>query len=691
MIEYDVSDGVCLLRLNSPPLNTITFSLLEELGASIRRANSDGQVDGIVITGDSSHFSAGADINLFKEIGCREDAARTSRTFQDAFQQVEDSAKPVVAAVAGNVMGGALELAAACHFRVAARGAIFSMPEVKLGINPGGGGTQRLPRLIGPEAGLKMLLTAEAIDANRAHALGLVDAVCDGRHLVQTARDLLRSGALPCKTSQRTTRVRDARANDAAFDLVGELLAGARPEIIAPWKIAEAVRVGLQQSFQAGIAREQEAFAECMETLATQNKIYLFFATRRTSKLADLSDVRPARIARAAVIGMGTMGTGIAHAVMLAGVPVVVRDEDDRALEKGMRRIQRSLEKRIARGKLSEERSREMLRLIRTTTEWDEIAGAELAIESVFEDDPTKCEVISRLEEVCAPGTIIASNTSTISLDALAQRMRHAERLIGMHFFNPAHRMPLVEIIRRRATSKEVVAAALEFAKTIRKTPVLVENRESFLVNRVFIPYLKEAFWLLEEGADPPAIDGAMVEFGFSMGPLALIDMAGLDVLVSTDRVMSRAFPRHGRLSPIAVRLVDGGHLGQKTGVGVYQYEQGDYTPRHSSTTDQIIAQVRREQGRSSRRIGNDEITQRLVLRMVGEAFYVMEEGIAQRQSDLDVAMVLGTGFPDFRGGVLKYAEDQGLERVRLQLEELAARFGERFAPSPRLREMKGV
>jgi len=251
--------------------------------------------------------------------------------------------------------------------------------------------------------------------------------------------------------------------------------------------------------------------------------------------------------------------------------------------------------------------------------------------------------------------------------------------------------VPLVEIITRDATPEGIVATALELTRRMRKTPVLVKNREGFLVNRLFIPYLKEAFWLLEDGADAPAIDGAMVEFGFSMGPLALIDMAGLDILVFTDRVLSRAFPRHGCLSPIAVRLVDQGYLGQKAGAGVYRYEKDDYTPHPSQAARQIIAQVQREEGRTPREITKDEITQRLVLRMVGEAFYVLDEAVARRESDLDVAMVLGTGFPDFRGGVLKYARDLGLDNVLARLEELAERFGERFSPCKLLREMRGV
>ncbi len=691
MIEYSVSDGLCVLRLNSPPVNAIGYSLLEELCASIRRANADGEARGIVITGDAHRFSAGADVNIFREIASGEDAVRASRVFQDAFQEVEDSRKPVVAAVAGKVVGSALELAMACHHRVCARGARFAMPEVSLGINPGAGGTGRLPRLIGAEAALKMLLTAETIDAERAQALGLVDAICEGEELIECARGLLGSAPAPRRTSERGEKVHDAAANDAAFAQAAERLANTRPEIIAPSKILEAVKTGLGESFQAGLLKEQEVFAECMDTLPTQNRIYLFFATRETSKVPGLADAEPGKIAKAAVIGMGTMGTGIAQALIMGGIPVVVRDDDASALQKGMDKIGKSIQKSVTRGKLSAEQAESTLGLISTTSEWEGIADADLVIEAVFEDVEAKRAVIGRLEELCAPGAILASNTSTISLDVLADGMRHPERFLGVHFFNPAQAMPLVEIITREGTQGRVAAAALKFAKTIRKTPVLVRNREGFLVNRVFLPYVKEAFWLLEEGAAAAAVDAAMVEFGFPMGPLAVIDFTGVDILVLTDPVMTAAFPHHGCVSPIAVRLVERGCLGQKAGCGVYKYQQDDYTPHPSETTARIIADVRHEAGRVPREIGKEEITQRLVMRMVNEAFHVMEERIVQRESDLDAAMVLGTGFPDFRGGVLKYARDLGLDSALAQLEELAERFGERFAPGELLRKMKGT
>jgi 3-hydroxyacyl-CoA dehydrogenase len=691
MIEYTVSDGAFVLRLSVPPLNTITFPLLNELQAALGRANLDPEVQGIILTGQSDHFSAGADVGLFRGLASAEEAVRTSRLFQEAFQAVEDSPKPVVAVVAGRVMGSALELAMACHSRVAAASARFSMPEVTLGINPGAGGTQRLPRLVGTEEALNLLLTGEAIDARRARALGLVDAIGEGGDLLESARTVLRAARGPRKTGRCTDKVNDAAANEAAFRGARQRLAGMRPEIVAPWKILEAVQAGLEESFQAGLRREQEGFAACMNTLATRHKIYLFFATRETSRIPGLAEPAAPDVTKAAVIGMGTMGTGIAQTLMMSGIRVVVLDQDVSALERGVDRIRSSVRKRVERGRLAPEAAEGMLGLLSAATGWHQIADAQLVIEAVFEDAAVKRTVLGRIEGACGEETIIASNTSTISLDSLAEGMRHPERLVGMHFFNPAPSMPLVEIIRRDATPAKVVATAVRFVKTLRKTPVLVRNREGFLVNRLFIPYLKEAFWLLEEGADAPAIDGAMVEFGFPMGPLTLIDMAGLDVLVLTDRVLTGAFRSHGPLSNVAVRLVERGQLGQKSGSGVYRYEKGDRTPRPSAEAARIVAEVQRAEGRAPRPVGRDEIIRRLTLRMVNEAFHVIAEGIVQRESDIDVATVLGMAFPDFRGGVLKYARDLGLGNVLADLDRLAAECGARFSPCRLLREMEGV
>jgi 3-hydroxyacyl-CoA dehydrogenase len=521
--------------------------------------------------------------------------------------------------------------------------------------------------------------------------LGLVDVVCRNDQLIEAARELLESGELPAGASRRADKVSDVRINDKAFEQAQKLIQKSRPEIIAPKKIIEAVQVGLAESYQAGLRREQEAFAECMDTLATRNKIYLFFAGRKTGKVPDLQTVAPAKIATAAVVGTGSMGAGIAQALAAAGLAVIVNDADEKAIDTALGRIRKSVQRRVERGKIPRRRADKLIERISVADNLQGLAPADIVIEAVFEDTAVKRSVLSQIEAVCRSEAIIASNTSTINLDELAEKLTHPQRLIGLHFFNPAHSMPLVEVIRRNGTDPDVIATAMKFVKDIRKTPVLVNNREGFVVNRLFIPYLKEAFRLLEDGAEARVIDAAMVEFGFAMGPLTLIDMAGIDILALTDRQMCRAFPHHVPLSRIAASLVEQGCLGQKTCKGVYKYRQGDYTPRDSHLAGDIIANVQRELGKTPREVEAGEITERLVMRMIGEAFRVVEEKIAQRQSDIDVAVVLGAGFPDFRGGVLKYAYDLGIDKVVSRLESLADEFGERFRPCEFLRNEAGV
>ncbi len=681
MLENCVSDGVCVLRLAAPPLNTLTLPLLEAVGDALRAAQHDDSVSAILLTGDRRQFSAGADVHLFQQIDSDQDAMRLSRTFQEAFQQLEDSPKPTGVALAGTVVGGALELAMACHYRIAAQGSRFRMPEVNLGINPGAGGTQRLPRLVGVETALRILLNAETLSADQAVQCGLIDAVCEPQLLEERACSWLLEHPRPSRTTARTDQLQDSASIEQALQNAERRVGLVRAELIAPRKILELVRTGVQQSVQAGMLGEQTAFADCMATPATRNKIDLFFAVNETSRIEELDGVQPLALAATGVIGMGSMGTGIAQTLARAGFPVVVLDQDASNLERGRARIAKSLERRVNQGKLAVEQSARILESIRTTTCWEDLASLDLVVESVFEDVSVKRSVIGRLEQLLSPETIIATNTSTIPLDELAVDMKHPERLIGLHFFNPAPRMPLVEIIPREATLPTVQATVLQLAKRLRKTPVVVKNRAGFLVNRIFIPYVQEAFFLLEEGAEAEEIDAAAVRFGFPMGPLVLIDMAGVDILVRAQEILCRVFPRHGRLSEIASRLVQGGFVGQKARAGVYGYRPGDHTPHPHEESAEIVAEVRGAEGRRPRSVSAEEITERLVLRMVNEALYVLDEGIARSESDLDVAMILGTGFPDFRGGVIKYAKSLGTNQVQARLEKLAVRHGERFVP----------
>ena len=690
IVSYSVLGHVALVELCAPPANAISFTLLEELRRALLQAIDDACVRGIVIHGGIERFSVGADLAIFREIRSGDEAVDASRIFQEAFQAIEDSPKPVLAALAGHVLGGGLELAMSCHGRLASEQCQFSMPEVNLGINPGAGGTQRLPRLIGLEAALDMLLSGRPIDAQTAMQQGLIDATCPPEDLIRTAMDLVSDGASPLsrtirdvaarRTGRRRDRLADAEANRAALARGDARVAKVRAEMVAPGKILEAVRVGVEESFEAGLLREQEAFRQCMNRPGTQNKIYVLCAKGETAKLPEVQGVKGARLGRAGVLGMGTMGTGIAQALLAAGLHVTACDQNGAALQGAAGRIADSLERRVEQGEPPPTKARAALTRLTTTPDWRSLAGAELIVEAVFEDVEVKCAAIARLEEICLPETIIATSTSTINLDVLAAGMHFPDRLIGLYFFHPAPEMPLVEVIRRRTTPPEIVATALALVKAIGKTPVVAANREGFIVNRLLVPYLTEAFWLLEEGARPEAVDRAMVEFGFAMGPLQLIDMSGLDTLARTQPILSKAFSWHGDLSRIVWELVERGHLGRKTGAGVYQYAPGDPTPTSHPAAEQVIAGVRRRRGTPCARPSGPEIVARLMLRMVAEAFRLLEDGVVRRPADVDVAMVLGTGLADFRGGVLKYATDLGLENVLRTLRNLAEQQGPRYS-----------
>lgn len=689
MIRSSVCDGLCVLRLNTPPLSFMGAPLLHQLQEHLGRAAADGDVRAIVITGRPDHLSHGADLRLFQHLESAEDAVRISRIFQEAFQAVEDCSKPVAVALAGDVSGCALELAAACHLRVACPGTRFSMPEVGLGFNPLAGGTQRLPRLLGLAAALRMLLGAQALDAHEAQRLGLLDDVAAEADLIESARALLAMRPSPRPTRLRTDKLGDWAATAAGLAEAAERIARGRPEIIAPRMILEAVRAGLEQSFAAGLEFEQAAFAECIGTVPAQSKIYLHFARELAGKEpAAVESPSAPDVARVAVIGMGTMGAGIAQALATAGLTTVVRDEEERFLESGVGRIKASLDKRAGQGKLGGAEAAAILGRLTATTRWDAIAGADLVIEAVPEELALKRAVLARAEHQC-PDAILATNTSTLSLDELSAGLRRPERLLGLHFFNPAHHMPLVEVIRRDQTPPGVVAAGLGLVRRLGKTPVLVRNREGFVVNRLFMPYLHEAFLLLAEGVEPAAIDRAMVEFGMPMGPLAVSDLTGLDIVCHAQKVLAAAFAHHADPSPIVTRLVDRGDLGQKTGAGVYRYERGDRTPRANPAAAEIVAAAGARPGHAGLR--REEVVQRLVLRMVCEALDLVAEGVVQRESDADVATVLGIGFPDFRGGPICYARTLGLDHVRAELENFADRFGPRYRPGRFPVEIQGA
>jgi len=662
LLQTHIQDRVAILRLQGPAGNAINEALLDALEQAVAWANQQPRVQAALLAGSREHFSSGADLRIFRRIEGPDDARAVSRRFQQALQVVEDSALPIVAALSGRVLGCALEVALACHYRVCADSARLGSPEVRFGINPGAGATQRLPRLIGIEQALKMMLGGKAISAAEALELGLVDQVCRAEELLEAALAAARGAAARRQTSRLVPQPVEPAAREQLFRRADRQIESVPAEIVAPREIVSLVRLGVEQSVEAGLRGEQDAFAK--------------------PPASEQSSGKEEAVRRAAVVGLGTMGQGIARAFAAAGVDVLAVERDQAALQGALEKLKQNLQRSVQAGRMQPEKAQALLGRIVPIADWGQLSGAEVAVEAVFEDATLKREVIGRLEEVLDARALIATNTSTLSLDVLGQDMRRPERLVGLHFFNPAHRMPLVEVIRHAKLAPGVLGRAVSLVRRLGKTPVVAGNREGFVVNRIFIPYLKEAFWLVEEGVDPQVVDQAVTRFGFPMGPISLADMAGLDILARTDEVLRRAFPRHGALSSIVDRLVGAGHLGQKSGAGVYKYRPGDYTPLPHPAARQIIASVRSESsvaGVASPSLR--QIARRLVLRMVVEAFWVLAEGVARRGCEIDAAMVLGTGFPDYRGGPMQFAVQMGRERLLAELEQLRAAHGERFLP----------
>lgn len=727
MIELTVANRLAVVRLNRPPAHLLDRPLLDRLSSILDQAMADDRIDLVLLRGDDRLFSGGADVELFHGIRSPADAVALSTCFQNAFQQIEDSPKPVVAALAGHVLGGALELAMACHARIAAPQTRFSMPEVHLGINPGAGGTVRLPRLIGLQPALEMLLTGAAIDAQTALDRGLIDVIAEPHQWLAAAESQFSTCAARApsevragdrlanrRTSRRDDRLGSAAERQTAWRWADDVVARCRPELIAPREILETVRLSVEESSATGFRAEGVAFARCMATAATQDKIYLFMARKAADKsprIAPAATVavfpqtdaarRPQSdttahpksnaaallsppIRRAAVVGLGTMGAGIVQALAEAGIDVVGIDPSAAAVAAARTRIEQSWQRRRTQGKLDPQKHEEVASRLRLTVAVEPDSSCDLLIEAVVEDPTLKREVLARGEAAVTPEGVVATNTSTINLDDLAPALKRPAHFVGMHFFHPAQSMPLVEVIPHAGTTAAVSAAAVALVKRLKKTPIVAANREGFVVNRLFIPYLKEAFWLLHEGATAEQIDRAMTDFGFAMGPLQLIDMSGLDILMKTDAVMRRAFPYHGPLPPVAARLVEHGLLGQKTNAGVYRYEPGDRTPRPNRAAEEIIAAVRREHPRDAA-VAAGDIADRMVLRLVVEAYRALDEQLVGRPRDLDVAMVLGTGLADFRGGPLRYAHRRGLKDVFARLSSFERLHGARFAPPPSL------
>ncbi|MDN7905244.1 3-hydroxyacyl-CoA dehydrogenase NAD-binding domain-containing protein [Burkholderia diffusa] len=667
-VDYSTRDGVAVITLNNPPVNGLGLSTRQGVMDALDRAAQDPSVTAIVLTGAGRAFSGGADITEFNT-----PKALQEPTLHTVIRAVEASAKPVVAALHSVVMGGGLELALGAHYRVAAPGAQVALPEVKLGLLPGAGGTQRLPRAVGLETALNMIVSGAPVPSEQLAKSGLFDEMADG--------DLLDAAvAFASKVGARQgphPRVRDRKIvheNAAGFiQFARNSARAAAPNFPAPHKCIDAIEAGVLNGFDKGSIAEREGFVALMMTPESRALRHAFFGERAASKIPDVPADTPLReIRRVGVIGAGTMGGGIAMNFVNAGLPVTLLETKQEALERGVATIRKNYDAQVKKGKLTQEKLDARMALITPTLSYDDLKDADLIVEAVFEELGVKEQVFRKLDEVAKPGAILASNTSTLDVDKIAAFTKRPQDVVGMHFFSPANVMKLLEVVRGAQTAKDVLATVMAVAKKIRKTAVVSGVCDGFIGNRMIEQYIRQALFMLEEGALPAQVDRAIEKFGFAMGPFRMSDLAGNDIGWA---IRKRRYVEQPDLhySKIADRLCEQGRFGQKTGGGWYDYVPGERKAKPSALVDEMVVAYSKERGVERRKIGDDEIVERLVFALVNEGAKILEEKIASKASDIDMVYLTGYGFPLWRGGPMLYADMIGLYNVERAIRRYAA------------------
>jgi len=672
LVTFDKQGSVGVITVNNPPVNALSHGVRLGLRDGLRQAVADPAVGAIVIVCAGRTFIAGADITEFgkppKEPGLHE-----------VLGLIETSPKPVVAAVHGTALGGGLEVTLACHWRVGVRAARFGLPEVKLGLLPGAGGTQRLPRVVGVPKALQMIVSGDPIGGEEAQRLGLVDELVDG--------DLAAAGVAYAErvlAEQRPLRkIRDMDDKTGAVRGTPEVFAEFRKSVArqtrgfrAPENCIKAVEAAVALPFEEGLKRERELFLELMSSAESKAQRYIFFAEREAAKIPDVPPDTPTlTITKAAVLGAGTMGGGIAMNFASVGIPVTVVEVNREALDRGLGVVRKNYEATASKGRLTAADVEKRMGLIQGTTDFGAIADADIVIEAVFEEMPIKKEVFAKIDKLCKRDAVLATNTSTLDVNEIASATARPESVIGMHFFSPANVMRLLEVVRGAKTSKVAVATAMAVGRRIAKVPVCVGVCYGFVGNRMLHQRGREAEKLILEGALPQQVDKVLYDFGFPMGPFAMGDLAGLDV-------GWRIRKGRGVKSPVADRICELGRFGQKTGAGYFRYEKGDRTPRPDPEVEKLILEVAREQGIQRRAIPEQEILERLLYPMVNEGAKILEEKIAIRASDIDVIWIYGYGWPVYRGGPMFWADSIGLKAVRDRMREFGRRGAEGWEPA---------
>jgi 3-hydroxyacyl-CoA dehydrogenase len=668
---YAVHGDVAVISLNNPPVNGLGLATRQGIADGLAQANADGAVRAIVLTGAGKAFSGGADI---KEFGSPK--ALQEPNLLSVILAVENSAKPVVAAIHSVCMGGGLELALGCHYRIAAPGCAVALPEVKLGLVPGAGGTQRLPRVLGVEAALNMIVSGEPVksefiaavpgqklfDKMAASPESLAEEALAYARSVADARPLPLVRNLPCKHPK----------GDAYFQFARNMVKGMAKNFPAPAKCVDTVEAATKQKFDAGMAAEREAFIHLMWTPESRALRHLFVSERAASKIPDVPEDTPQRAIHAvAVIGAGTMGGGIAMNFLNAGIPVSMLEMKQEALDRGVATIRKNYEAQVKKGKLKQDKYEQRMALLTTTLSYADLGAADLVIEAVFEELGVKEQVFKQLDAVMKPGAILASNTSTLDVDKIAAFTQRPQDVVGLHFFSPANVMKLLEVVRGAKTGKDVLATVMTVSKKIKKTAVVSGVCDGFIGNRMVEQYGRQGGFLLDEGCTPEQVDKAIEKFGFAMGPFRMGDLAGNDIgwAIRKRRTVEKPGMKYSKTADL---LCERGRFGQKTGAGWYDYQAGKRDAIPNAEVVKMIEEHRKSLGITPRKISDEEIVQRLVFALVNEGAHILEEGIANKASDIDVVYIFGYGFPVHRGGPMLYADQVGLFNVVQAMQRFA-------------------
>jgi 3-hydroxyacyl-CoA dehydrogenase len=686
LVKVTRDNDIAIITIDNPPVNALSPGVPDAIGAAVDEMNSDPAIKAAVVIGAGSTFIAGADI---KEFGKMTSGASPRRSLLPLLLHIEDTAKPVVMAIHGTAFGGGLEVAMSGHYRVASPTAQVGQPEVKLGIIPGAGGTQRLPRLVGVAKAVEMCAEGKPVSARDAAALGLIDRLIEGDLLSGAAAFAREIAGKPVpKTRERAQKLGTTAENAKIFAAARDAASKKQKNLKAPLAAINAVEAATTMSFEEGCQVEQKLFTECLFSDQSKALIHVFFGEREVAKIPDIPKETPViPINRVAVVGSGTMGGGIAMVFANAGIPVLLKDVDQPALDLGMGKIKRNYASSVQRGRFTQHFMDERMQLITPVLDYDAFSRVDMVVEAVFEGMALKKGVFADLDRACKPDAILASNTSTLNIDEIASATSRPEAVIGTHFFSPANVMRLLEIVRGAKSGKEVIATCMQLSKKLGKVGVLVGNCRGFVGNRMFGPYRREAQFLVEEGADVEAVDKALVDFGNAMGPLATGDLAGLDVGWRI-RKEYRHLEKPGIRQPFAEdNLCELGLYGQKTMRGWYRYDEN----RRATADPEVTALLRKWSAEAQipqRQISSAEIVDRCIYALVNEGARILEEGFALRAVDIDIIYLNGYGFPAYRGGPMWHADTVGLQKVYQRICEFHQQHGELWEPTPLLKRL---